>query len=134
MVTTRSPNLVDYRGLDAQSSAVSVRSGGVGGDRFCDGRLPRRFRAPAHARHDRPYSSGHARPERPMMNAPAVGRQWYRVEAFLEMMSAERGAAANTLESYRRDLADYAAFLVGHPADFVTADAEAVRGWLADLD
>lgn len=68
------------------------------------------------------------------MSAPAAERQWYRVEAFLEMMSAERGAAANTLESYRRDLADYAAFLTGRPADFLTADAEAVRGWLADLD
>jgi len=30
---------------------------------------------------------------------------------FLEMMSAERGAARNTLEAYRRDLSDYAAFL-----------------------
>ena len=28
-----------------------------------------------------------------------------RIEAFLEMMSAERGAAENTLSSYRRDLA-----------------------------
>jgi integrase/recombinase XerD len=27
-------------------------------------------------------------------------------EAFLEMMSAERGAAENTLEAYRRDLDD----------------------------
>ena len=29
-----------------------------------------------------------------------------RIEAFLEMMSAERGAAENTLASYRRDLED----------------------------
>ncbi len=29
------------------------------------------------------------------------------IEAFLEMMAAERGAAANTLEAYRRDLGDY---------------------------
>jgi integrase/recombinase XerD len=34
-----------------------------------------------------------------------------RTERFLEMMSAERGAAANTLVSYRRDLEDYGAFL-----------------------
>lgn len=33
------------------------------------------------------------------------------IEAFLEMMSAERGAAANTIAAYRRDLADYAGFL-----------------------
>ncbi|MHA1549258.1 MAG: site-specific integrase, partial [Alphaproteobacteria bacterium] len=35
----------------------------------------------------------------------------FLVEAFLEMMSAERGAADNTLAAYRRDLADYTAFL-----------------------
>ncbi len=29
------------------------------------------------------------------------------IAAFLEMLAAERGAAANTLEAYRRDLADY---------------------------
>lgn len=33
------------------------------------------------------------------------------ITAFLEMMSAEKGAAANTLDAYRRDLADYTAFL-----------------------
>ncbi len=33
------------------------------------------------------------------------------VEAFLEMMSAERGAAANTLQSYERDLEDARSFL-----------------------
>lgn len=31
------------------------------------------------------------------------------VEAFLEMQSAERGAAKNTIEAYRRDLLDFAA-------------------------
>ena len=31
------------------------------------------------------------------------------IEAFLDMMSAERGASANTLAAYRRDLADFAA-------------------------
>lgn len=33
------------------------------------------------------------------------------VAAFLEMMTAEKGAAANTLDAYRRDLADFTAFL-----------------------
>ena len=32
------------------------------------------------------------------------------VETFLEMMAAERGAALNTIESYRRDLTQFAAF------------------------
>ena len=35
------------------------------------------------------------------------------VEAFLEMMLAERGAARRTVEAYGRDLADYQAFLAG---------------------
>ncbi len=50
------------------------------------------------------------------------------------MMSAERGAADNTLLGYRRDLADFAAFLSGNGADPMTADGEAVRGYLADLE
>ncbi|MCB1514063.1 MAG: site-specific tyrosine recombinase XerD [Hyphomicrobiaceae bacterium] len=33
------------------------------------------------------------------------------VEAFLEMMSVERGAAANTLDAYRRDLSEFTSFL-----------------------
>ena len=33
------------------------------------------------------------------------------IEAFLEMLTAERGAAANTLQAYRRDLDEFLAFL-----------------------
>jgi integrase/recombinase XerD len=33
------------------------------------------------------------------------------IAAFLEMLAAEKGAAANTLEAYRRDLGDFACFL-----------------------
>ena len=43
-------------------------------------------------------------------------------EAFLEMMSAERGAAANTLAAYRRDLDDASAVLGGRLS---SADAAA---------
>ena len=53
-----------------------------------------------------------------------------RIEAFLEMMSAERGAAENTLASYRRDLEDASEFLGGRLAD---ADAPAVRSYLDDI-
>lgn len=56
------------------------------------------------------------------------------VEAFLEMMSAERGAAANTLASYRRDLEDYGAFLAKRGDGFAEADAATVRAYLSDLD
>jgi integrase/recombinase XerD len=58
----------------------------------------------------------------------------HHVEAFLEMMSAERGAAANTLLSYRRDLADYAVFLARRRSDFASVSNAAVRAYLVDLD
>ncbi|MCC6982425.1 MAG: site-specific tyrosine recombinase XerD [Bauldia sp.] len=62
------------------------------------------------------------------------GKSFRHVEAFLEMMSAERGGAANTLAAYRRDLEDYAGFLAGRGADLESAGAELVRGYLADLE
>jgi integrase/recombinase XerD len=56
------------------------------------------------------------------------------IEAFLEMMSAERGAAVNTLSSYRRDLADYAAFLAARGSSFERASNTELRSYLVDLD
>ncbi|RUM97719.1 site-specific tyrosine recombinase XerD [Pseudaminobacter arsenicus] len=53
-----------------------------------------------------------------------------RIEAFLEMMSAERGAADNTLASYRRDLED-AAEAVGDLAAAQTADIRTYLGEIA---
>ena len=34
-----------------------------------------------------------------------------QAQLFLEMVAAERGAAANTIAAYERDLADYCEFL-----------------------
>ncbi len=67
----------------------------------------------------------------PAQKAPAGSRH---VEAFLEMMSAERGASLNTLTSYRHDLDDYAAFLVKRGAGIDTAGAADVRAYLTSLD
>ncbi|MEZ5953862.1 MAG: tyrosine recombinase [Hyphomonas sp.] len=53
-----------------------------------------------------------------------------RIEAFLEMMSAERGAAANTLDAYGRDLLDASEFCGGNLSD---ATGRELAGWLADL-
>ena len=58
----------------------------------------------------------------------------HHIEAFLEMMSAERGAAPNTLASYRRDLEDYGRFLGARGSGFERAGVEAVRAYLDDLD
>lgn len=57
-----------------------------------------------------------------------------RVGAFLEMLAVERGAAANTIEAYRRDLADLAAFLVRRRRAPETATADDLRAYLAALN
>jgi integrase/recombinase XerD len=56
------------------------------------------------------------------------------VDAFLEMMSAERNAARNTIEAYRRDLGDYSHFLAGRGVSAMTAQREDVVAYLASLD
>ncbi|SFP26053.1 tyrosine recombinase XerD subunit [Mesorhizobium sp. NFR06] len=53
-----------------------------------------------------------------------------RIEAFLEMMSAERGAAENTLSSYRRDLEDASEAISGGLAG---AGASDIRAYLDDI-
>jgi integrase/recombinase XerD len=52
------------------------------------------------------------------------------IEAFLEMLSAERGARANTLDAYARDLEDARANVRGGLAD---APAEAIEAYVAQL-
>jgi integrase/recombinase XerD len=56
------------------------------------------------------------------------------VEAFLEMMSAERGAAKNTIAAYRRDLTDYCGFLGRRNTGPTAAGREQVTQYLAFLD
>jgi integrase/recombinase XerD len=55
------------------------------------------------------------------------------IGGFLEMMSAERGAAANTIEAYRRDLTHYAAFVAARGQTLQTAGRDTVTAWLDDL-
>src|SRR6185437_12917370 len=59
-----------------------------------------------------------------------MSRQDGLIEAFLEMMSAERGAGANTLAAYARDLADFAGFAKGGIA---ACGREDIRAYLAHL-
>jgi integrase/recombinase XerD len=54
-------------------------------------------------------------------------------ENFLEMLSAERGAAANTLESYRRDLDGYLQHLARRGRDARDAMPEDIRSWLGAM-
>ncbi|MDW6026073.1 site-specific tyrosine recombinase XerD [Mesorhizobium sp. BAC0120] len=54
-----------------------------------------------------------------------------RIEAFLEMLSAERGASDNTLQSYRRDLEDAAKQLRVGLAEASAADLRAYLSGIA---
>jgi integrase/recombinase XerD len=55
------------------------------------------------------------------------------VALFLDMLASERGAAANTLDAYRRDLDDFAGHLATSGARLETAGSDTVRAYLADL-
>jgi integrase/recombinase XerD len=55
------------------------------------------------------------------------------IELFLDMLAAERGAAANTLEAYRRDLDDFAAHLHARRRSVASAQGDDVRAYLAVL-
>lgn len=55
------------------------------------------------------------------------------LEAFLDMMSAERGASANTLSSYRRDLLDLAGALTRYGQNAKSVSRRDLQRYLADL-
>jgi integrase/recombinase XerD len=56
------------------------------------------------------------------------------IELFLDMIAAERGAAVNTLEAYRRDLVAYAAGLKARGRGPLDAGTDDLRAYLATLD
>ncbi len=69
------------------------------------------------------------------MPRPALAiRVTPRIEAFLEMLVAERGAARNTIDSYRRDLADVESFLARRDRGIEAASADDLREYLAALN
>ncbi len=55
------------------------------------------------------------------------------IEAFLDMMSAERGASANTLDAYRRDLVACDEFLVSCGSSVRSAARNDIRRYLSHL-
>src|ERR1700761_4932791 len=56
------------------------------------------------------------------------------INLFLDMLAAEQGAGANTLDAYRRDLTDLSDYLTRHGETFTGAGTDGLRGYLADLD
>ena len=62
-----------------------------------------------------------------------------RIEAFLQYLSAERGASKNTIDAYRNDLSGLAAFADsvsknGHAPTANEIDRELVMGFIGDLN
>ena len=56
-----------------------------------------------------------------------------QVEAFLEMIAAERAASPHTLKAYARDLADARGFLNGRGEHLLSAGPEALEAYMAEL-
>lgn len=57
----------------------------------------------------------------------------HSLDAFLEMLVAERNAARNTVEAYRRDLTDFTQYLVSKKQDTLAAQEQDIRDYLAHL-
>jgi len=71
-----------------------------------------------------------ARPGRPKMPKPPLPGT---VDAFLDMLIAERGAALNTRHAYERDLADVCAFLKKQDKDINLSTTQDLKDYLAEL-
>src|SRR6185295_550995 len=56
------------------------------------------------------------------------------IDLYLDMLAAERGAAANTLDAYRRDLQDFADDLGRQGGAIASAGSEDIRGYLGRLN
>jgi len=56
-----------------------------------------------------------------------------RIEAFLDTLRAERGAADNTIEAYRRDLEDASSYLHANQSSLVQAGERELSAFVRDL-
>src|ERR1700738_577244 len=56
------------------------------------------------------------------------------IHLFLDMLAAEQGAGANTLDAYRRDLTDFSESIASTGKGFASVETQALRDYLADLD
>src|ERR1041384_570478 len=63
---------------------------------------------------------------------PAGATESHRLETFLEMLAAERGAARLTSAAYRHDPTGLVSFLAGRGQSLETADAAALHAYFAD--
>ncbi len=68
------------------------------------------------------------------MGRAGTATPWRQARLFLDMIAAERGASANTLDAYRRDLEDYLGWLSGRSRSAADAATDDIRAYLHDLD
>jgi integrase/recombinase XerD len=68
------------------------------------------------------------------MPRPARQSDAALIALFLDMLAAERGAAAHTLSAYRRDLEDYSATLQKARTGVAGASTVEIRAYLEELD
>jgi integrase/recombinase XerD len=68
-----------------------------------------------------------------LANRPSRGKGSSELALFLDMLSAERGAAAHTIDAYTRDLAEFLAFLAAKGKGATDATADHLRAFLAGL-
>ena len=66
-------------------------------------------------------------------NVVIDGRTATLIESFLEMLTAERNAAANTRLAYGRDLTDIAQFLATRKADLAKAGEDELRAYFESI-
>jgi len=72
-----------------------------------------------------------ARPGRPAMPKPNLHPL---VDSFLDMLTAERGAAMNTRQAYWRDIADFSLYLRAEKKkEIVDASSDEIKSYLGDL-
>lgn len=69
-----------------------------------------------------------------MSNQPPDATSHRLIDLFLEMIAAERGAASNTLDAYRRDLTGYCAGLKARGRGPLDAATDDLRAYLASLE
>ena len=81
---------------------------------------------------------GSPEPRRPDACVPVSSRRAGSIEEFLRYVRVERRLSAHTESAYRRDLADFVAFLGGHMErpEWTWSDVDRldIRSWLGELD
>src|SRR4051794_16779442 len=85
------------------------------------------------SRNDAAVGSPQTPPGAPEEAAAIPATTERRVEGFLEMLTAERGAARLTMSAYRADLEDVASFLAARGVALESAAAASLRDYIGAL-